>query len=160
MLEADDLLHLIVDQELSPGSTKGHAGASGNDAYIEIVGLEEQIEREDCSGERLDKKRINMEATRSAVVEALVLWGSKADLLQVRDRAGGRHHLPCLQEDLPQAGILVCASQLGAVVGFRRCVASSQLSCLLLLYTTASTATVTNYCHVLFAAGSMLKRLL
>eukprot|EP00903_Cladosiphon_okamuranus_P017673 g16274.t1 len=82
MLEVDDLFHLILDKDLPPSSTWGNSGAGGNGA--QIVGLEDQIEREECSEERSDEKRINMEATRSAVVEALVLWGSKADLLKAR----------------------------------------------------------------------------
>lgn len=50
-----------------------------------MVGLEEQIEREDGSEERRESKRTRMETTREAVCEALGLWSNKADYLQVRD---------------------------------------------------------------------------
>lgn len=81
MLDVDDF-----DQEVLLSSTRVKIGGVRNDALVDIVGLEEQIEREERSGEAMAKKRTNMEATRSAVSEALVLWSSKADILQVCDR--------------------------------------------------------------------------
>lgn len=84
MLEVDDLFRLGLDQKVLRGSTKQEIAGGGSGAQVEIVGLEEQIEREEHSEERMDKKRVNMEATRSAVVEAVALWSSKADLLQVQ----------------------------------------------------------------------------
>lgn len=83
MLEVDDLLHLGLDQEKLLGRTREEKDE------VEIVGLEEQIEREERSEDRMEKKRVDTEATRSAVVEALALWSSKADLLQVCHRVGG-----------------------------------------------------------------------
>lgn len=64
-------------------SSRNEFGRSGNNAPVEMMGLEEQIEREEGSEERMDEKRSRIQATRSAVREALVLWSSKASLLQV-----------------------------------------------------------------------------
>ncbi|CAN0377359.1 unnamed protein product, partial [Ectocarpus sp. 8 AP-2014] len=72
MLEVDDL------------SERGVRDGEGDDDLLGIVGLEEKIEREERSAERMDGKRIGVEATRKAVREALVLWSGKADILQGR----------------------------------------------------------------------------
>lgn len=71
MLEVDDL------------PVRGARDGEGDDDLLGIVGLEEKIEREERSAERMDGKRIGVEATRKAVREALVLWSGKADILQV-----------------------------------------------------------------------------
>lgn len=71
MLEVDDFFYVGADGRASLGSVN------------DIVGLEEQIEREERSEERMASTRAKMEATRKAVCEALVLWSKKADLLQV-----------------------------------------------------------------------------
>lgn len=55
------------------------AWASGCD----LVGLEEELARRNGADEERDEKRERMETTRRAVCEALALWSSKADLLQV-----------------------------------------------------------------------------
>ncbi|CAM9621454.1 unnamed protein product, partial [Ectocarpus sp. 13 AM-2016] len=70
VLEVDDL------------SVRGARDREGDDDLLGIVGLEEKIEREECSAERMDGKRIGVEATRKALREALVLWSGKADILQ------------------------------------------------------------------------------
>lgn len=87
MLEVDDLSR----------SARGERGARNgeeDDHLLGIVGLEEQIEREERSAGRMDGKRIGVEATRKAVREALGLWSGKADILQVnharKRRAGVR----------------------------------------------------------------------
>lgn len=77
-LDVDDLFYLSVGQRASLDSTG------------DIVGLEEQIEREERSEGRMESKRAKMEATRMAVCETLLLWSSKADLLQVGFRVRGR----------------------------------------------------------------------
>eukprot|EP00752_Nemacystus_decipiens_P003773 g3474.t1 len=84
MLEVDDIFRLGLDQATPHGSIHQEKGHGRNEAQVEIIGLEEQIERKERSEERMDEKRINMEATRSVVVEALALWRNKADLLQAR----------------------------------------------------------------------------
>lgn len=70
MLEVDDF-YVGIGQRSSLDSTG------------DIVGLEEQIESEERSEERMASRRTKMEATRKAVCEALVLWRKKSDLLQV-----------------------------------------------------------------------------
>ncbi|CAM9844491.1 unnamed protein product [Pylaiella littoralis] len=71
-LEVDDLFFVGVGQRTSLDSTG------------DIVGLEEQIKREECSEGRMARRRAMMEATKKAVCEALVLWSKKADLLQAK----------------------------------------------------------------------------
>ena len=78
----DDLSYIGLDLGASDdASSTEELGGRAND--VDIVGLEEQIEREENSEEKMESTRIRMQATRSAVHEALVLWSSKADLLQV-----------------------------------------------------------------------------
>ncbi|CAN0537211.1 unnamed protein product [Ectocarpus sp. 12 AP-2014] len=72
VLEVDDL------------SVRGARDGEVDDDLLGIVGLEEKIDREEHSAERMDGKRIGVEATRKAVREALVLWSGKADILQGR----------------------------------------------------------------------------
>lgn len=71
MLEVDDLFYV------------GASRRASLDSINNMVGLEEQIEREERSEERMASRRAKMEATRKAVCEALVLWSKKAYLLQV-----------------------------------------------------------------------------
>lgn len=103
MLEVDDLFSFGVDQEKLRGSNKQEIGGDGSDAQVEIIGLEEQIERKERSEETMEKKRIAMKATRSAVVEALALWSSKADLLQVHICTIGLGACFCVSEVRPSA---------------------------------------------------------
>lgn len=77
-LEVDDLFFVGVGQRTSLDSTG------------DIVGLEEQIKREECSEGRMARRRAMMEATKKAVCEALVLWSKKADLLQVGSEGLGQ----------------------------------------------------------------------
>lgn len=92
MLEVDDLAYPGLEQSTRKVRTGGCGGGGDNDGgddsdsddqLIELVGLEEQIEREERSEERRENKRARVEATRKAVCEALALWSSKAGLLQV-----------------------------------------------------------------------------
>lgn len=81
--EVDDLFYSGLGHGTFLASSRKELGGSGNNVSVEMVGIEEQIEREEGSEERMEEKRNRIQDTRSAVHEALVLWSSKASLLQV-----------------------------------------------------------------------------
>lgn len=47
------------------------------------MGLEEEVAMLESADKKREERREHMEITRRAVCEALALWSSKADLLQV-----------------------------------------------------------------------------
>lgn len=53
------------------------------------MGLEEEVARREGAEEKRGERRGHMETTRRAVCEALALWSSKADLLQVSTQWSG-----------------------------------------------------------------------
>lgn len=73
-----------------------------------IQGLEEQLTRLEEGENRRERKRDRMEATRKAICEALVLWGSKADLLQVHPWhifCVAKHHRAVGTKGIDPAGV-------------------------------------------------------
>lgn len=69
---------------------RGANGVTGPWASgCELVGLEEEVARREGAEEKKEERRGRIEATRRAVCEALALWSSKADLLQVGTQWSG-----------------------------------------------------------------------
>jgi len=77
------LFYLGLGHDAFLARSREELGGNGNNVPVKMAGLEEQIEREEGSEERIEEKRRRIQATRSAVHEALLLWSSKASLLQV-----------------------------------------------------------------------------